>query len=198
MSAFVTQAAFRLDVKADTLGVHIRRGDKAVETPFIPISTIQDELARLCDRHGFQRVFACSDDESVFDRLRLPAGVELIFDQTETRYNNANHKFLVRNPELAAQETRTAIKNIFLLGKCGAIVGQSNAHFARLAASEITYRNDGGPFGTLIAGDHVLQHSPVIRHLYKAHHQMRALARLAFPWMTLRDVGRKLRQIDSQ
>lgn len=198
MSTFVTQAALRLDVKADTLGVHIRRGDKSVETPFIPIAIIQDELARLCELYGFQSVFACSDDESVFDQLKLPAGVNLIFDQMEKRYNNANHRFLIRNPELAAQETRTAVKNIFLLGRCGAIVGQSNAHFARLAASQITCRNDGGPFGTLIAGDHVLQHSPATRHLYKARHKLRALARLAFPWMTLRDVGRKLKQNDPQ
>jgi hypothetical protein len=195
MTDIVAQTSQRLGVQADTLGVHIRRGDKCVETPFIPIDIIKTEIVRLCDQHGFRRVFACSDDASVFEKLIFPNGIELIFDRTEARYNNANHRFLIRNPELAAEETRTAIKNIFLLGRCGAIVGQTNAHFARLAASQITFRNGGAPFGILIAGDHVLQHSRSIRLWYGARRVFRALGRRMLPGMTLRQMGRKLTQV---
>jgi hypothetical protein len=194
----VAQANSRLGIDSDTLGVHIRRGDKSVETPFVPIGVIREEIIRLCDRRGFRRVFACSDDPVIFEQLRLPAPIELVFDETEKRYNNANHRFLLKNPDMASEETRTAIKNIYLLGQCGAVIGQSNAHFARLAAAQITFRNAGASFGALIAGDHVLRHSPAMRVLYNGRHKLRAVARLIFPWMTMRRIGAKLRRADSR
>ena len=189
-SCDVSDAAIRLNVDENTLGVHIRRGDKYIETPLLPIELINQHVGQCCATKGFRRVFACSDDPGIFDKLRVPAGVELVFDETERRYNNANHRFLMRNPELSSQETRSAVKNIFLLGRCGAIVGQSNAQFAKLAASQICFRT-GGEYGVLIDANHVLEGSRAARAVHRARSGLRSIARTMFPWATIRHLKQR-------
>jgi hypothetical protein len=182
----VKDAAERLEIGEGTLGVHIRRGDKGTETPFVPLGIINEQIERTCGERGFHRIFVSSDDPSVFSKVRVPPDVDLVFDDTEKRYNNANHRLLRRNPELSAQETATAVKNIFLLGQCGGIVGQSNAHFALLAAARIAFRNHGEIPGKLIDGDCALQGSKSARAIHATKLAIRSAGRKLFPWLTIR------------
>lgn len=189
----VDNEAARLKVGDNTVGVHIRRGDKSNETPFVPIEAINANIARVSANDKFKRLFVSSDSPEVFREIAVPMGKELVYDETEQRFNNANHRLLLKRPELSQQETQTAVKNIFLLGKCGAIVGQTNAHFSSLAAAQIVYRNGGREFGTLIPGDYVMQRSATARLLQVFKNEIRATARFALPWLTLRHSKRKRR-----
>jgi len=191
LKLMLSSAADRLCIGDDTLGVHVRRGDKNVETPYVPIDAINREIHRLCGERGFRRIFVSSDNDAVFDEIVVPPGTQLVFDKEERRYNNANHKFLLKSPQFSEQETATAVKNIFLLGRCGGIVGQSNAHFATLAAAQICFRKKG-EFGALLQGDYVLRSSRVRRFSHSFKLGLRSAARRAFPWATLR--GRTIRE----
>jgi hypothetical protein len=133
--------AARLGVSTKILGVHIRRGDKKVETAYVPSERINEAINNIYSVWKFEGVFVATDDAKVLPDLRLPPGVRLLFDQDELRYNNANHKMLRANPEMASEETYVAFKNFRLLCECGGTVGQDNAHFATLAASYVFNRD---------------------------------------------------------
>ncbi|MBM7488394.1 hypothetical protein ACVWWI_006055 [Bradyrhizobium sp. USDA 3686] len=130
----------RLGISKDTLGVHLRRGDKKVETPYVPVALVNEAILGIYERWPFKTVFLASDDSDAASAIQIPVGTDLIFDTSENRYNNANHKMLIANPSMAAEETYIAFKNLRLLAECGGIVGQDNAHFATIAASHIRYR----------------------------------------------------------
>ena len=102
----------RLGVTRATLGVHLRRGDKSVETAYVPAADVNRAIAALHRVWPFTSVFLASDSPDAAEEIDLPPGVALIFDRGEKRYNNANHKMLFQNPELAQQETLTAVKNL--------------------------------------------------------------------------------------
>lgn len=188
----VANEAERFGIGDDTLGVHVRRGDKSVETPYVPLSVINNEIRRLCAQEGFRQVFACSDDPSIFTQLEMPPGVELVYDKDEIRYNNANHRLLMKDRSLATQETRTAVKNIYLLGRCGGIIGQSNAHFATLAGSQISYRRKRF-VGSLVDGEYALKRSPATRFYYGVRRGARSAAKWLLPGLTLRQVKARIR-----
>lgn len=131
----------RLGVSKDVLGVHVRRGDKKVETAYVPLETINEAIRRIYAAWKFTSVFVATDSDKALRDLKLPQGVRLLFDRDEIRHNNANHKMLLAYPEMAAGETYVAFKNFRLLCECGGIVGQNNAHFASIAASYIFNRD---------------------------------------------------------
>ena len=131
----------RIGVSGKALGVHIRRGDKKVESAYVPSERIANAIARIYAVWKFEGVFVATDSADALSDLKLPPGVVLLFDREEIRYNNANHKMLFANPEMSSQETYVAFKNFRLLCECGGIVGQNNAHFATLAASYIFNRD---------------------------------------------------------
>ena len=131
----------RIGVSEKILGVHIRRGDKKVETAYVPSGRIADAIGRIYAVWKFEGVFVATDSADALSDLKLPPGMALLFDREESRYNNANHKMLFANPEMSSRETYVAFKNFRLLCQCGGIVGQDNAHFATLAASFIFNRD---------------------------------------------------------
>lgn len=185
-ASFVDQAQQRLGVGSSTLGVHVRRGDKRVESPYVPVHLINEAIASHLRSGEFTSVFVATDDPEVIREIVLPRNVELMFDSEERRYNNANHKFLMANPALAREETLTAIKNISLLGACGAVIGQTNAHFATLAAAQI-YARTGHNRSTLIDGQVALSNSAGLRVLYRFQSFARAFAKKLFPQLTIRN-----------
>lgn len=187
----VDDMAQKLDVDEETLGVHIRRGDKSAESPYVPMEAINIAIATLCATGKFRKIFACSDSPSVFDEIIVPPGIVLVYDKDEKRYNNANHRFLMRNPDMAEQETSTAIKNIFLLGRCGAIIGQTNAHFVEIAAAQICYRKSGEDYGILIDGHYALKRSRILRIYHTMKSAAREVVRRIFPSVTLRYTKRR-------
>lgn len=131
----------RLGVSKRVLGAHVRRGDKKVETAYVSMNRINDAIDSIYSVWKFEGLFVATDDAGVLPDLKVPPGVQLLFDHDEIRYNNANHKMLMASPEMASEETYVAFKNFRLLCECGGIVGQDNAHFATIAASHVFYRD---------------------------------------------------------
>ena len=184
MAAMVDAASRRLSVTADTLGVHFRRGDKNVETAFVPAAEVNRRIAAIHRIWPFTSVYLASDSDNAPDEIALPPGVSLIFDREEKRYNNANHKMLIGRPDLAQQETEVAYKNIALLCRCGGIVGQNNAHFATLAAAAIIARGGSRERIALIDGRIAEQRSPFLAWRFRSQALLRTLAKRLFPWLT--------------
>lgn len=183
-SAFCQSAQERLGIDSNTLGVHFRRGDKQVETAFVPASEFNAEIARIYNRWRFKKIFLASDSPLALAEIHAPDGVPVIFDDQELRYNNANHKMLMGNSELIDQETKTAFKNIYLLSKCGGVVGQDNAHFASISASALkaTGVNEDRVF--LIPGNIAEIRSARIRFWFRLNKIIRGIGRSIFPFLT--------------
>lgn len=142
----------RIGFKKPIIGMHIRRGDKTVEHPYIPLKISLKALKNLSDQTGISRVFVTSDNEKIFETLPQDLGLEFIFDKNEKRYNNANHSMLFKEPHLQKDETFTATKIMELLSDCDGIVGPDNAHFSMLAAGKITARTYNPDNVNLIKG----------------------------------------------
>jgi Alpha-(1,6)-fucosyltransferase N- and catalytic domains len=123
----------RIGFKSPIIGVHIRRGDKNTEEPYVPLRRFKSEILATVKTSGISRVFVTSDDPEVFDKLPAKDRIEYVYDREEPRYNNAVHAMLHDHPELAWQETMTALKIFDLLSSSNLIVGQSNAHLTLLA-----------------------------------------------------------------
>lgn len=176
------------------IGVHFRRGDKFVETPYVSAATYRASIESIAGRYNIRNVFVSSDSADAVSELDLdPTKFNIFFDESELRYNNANHKFLMKNPDLASQETKTAIRNIYMLSKCTKLVGQSNAHFASLAAGGIIVNNAAPDFGLLIEPT-LAPTSWKSRLAYRTYQTVRHIAKAAFPKLTLRHVKRGKRK----
>lgn len=121
--------------KKPIIGLHIRRGDKRVEAPYVPLKVSLAQVKKISDETGIRRVFVTSDSDETFNELPSNLGLDYIYDKEEKRYNNANHSFVQNNPRLAKQETQTATKILELLASSDWIVGQNNVHFILLAAA---------------------------------------------------------------
>jgi hypothetical protein len=176
----------RLGVSRNTLGVHLRRGDKSVETAYVPASDVNRAISALHRVWPFDSLLLASDSPDADQEIDLPPGVTLIFDRTEKRYNNANHKMLFQNPELAQQETLTALKNLVLLSACGGIVGQDNAHFPLIAASIVTANTHNLGRIVLLNGRIAEIRSPMLAHYYHVKRAFRATVRKCLPQSWLR------------
>jgi hypothetical protein len=180
----------RLGVDQSTLGVHLRRGDKSVESAYVPAEDYNQAINELHGCWKFDKLFLASDDPQAPAFVRPPSGVELIFDASERRYNNANHKMLMANPELAAEETYIAFKNLRLLAACGGLVGQSNAHFATIVASFVLQRDSQPERIRLIDGRIAERRSVSLRLTQAAKRNVRAMMRQIVPRSVVRCLNR--------
>ena len=121
-----------------------------------------------------------SDSPDAAAEIQLPPRVKLIFDSDEKRYNNANHKMLFRNPDLARQETFTAVKNLTLLSACGGIVGQDNAHFATIASAIIA--SSGSPTRIILLNGKLAEFEvPILGLYFRLKRTVRAFVRNRLP-----------------
>ena len=136
----VEAAKARIGFEQPIIGLHVRRGDKEVETPYVPLPVLMEQVMELRDKTGISRVYVTSDSDKTFAELPRDAGLDYVYDHEEKRYDNANHLFLLRHPELQKQETLTAVKILELLSDCNYVVGQDNAHLPKLAAARIAAR----------------------------------------------------------
>ncbi|MCW1383258.1 hypothetical protein OLX02_10530 [Novosphingobium sp. KCTC 2891] len=185
MRAYCEEQQQRLGIGHDTLGIHFRRGDKAVETAFVPAAEFNRRIAAMHERWPFTSLFLASDSPDAPQEIVCPPGVKLIFDTEEQRYNNANHKMLLEAPELVDQETRVAFKNIYLLSCCGGLIGQDNAHFATLAGASILARDGVEERIELIDGRIAEKSSPALARYFRIKKALRAVARRLLPFMTM-------------
>ncbi|MCK1625455.1 hypothetical protein IVA98_20265 [Bradyrhizobium sp. 160] len=180
----------RLGVCTTTLGVHLRRGDKHVESPYVPASLINKAIHQIHRNWPFESIFLASDDPEADSVIEAPTGVRIVFDKTEKRYNNANHKMLMANPKIAAQETYVAFKNLRLLAQCGGIVGQDNAHFATIAASHILYKGGNSDRVVLLNGNAAKADSALIQTYYVLKLNLRKAAKQILPAGVIRFINR--------
>lgn len=128
----------KLNFNLDTIGLHIRRGDKEKK---IPIDIYMKEIKKLCEKSKINRIFVCSDSSTVFSELKNNyEDFDFFQDSEEKKYNNANWDMVRKNRNLREQETFTAIKIIELLSSCKYIVGQHNTQFVKLAGAKLSYK----------------------------------------------------------
>ena len=151
---YVADAKRRIAFEPPIIGLHVRRGDKTVETPYVPLHALLQQVVSLSKQTGVRRVFVTSDSDKTFEELPRDLGLDFIHDPDEKRYDNANHLFLMSRPELQRQETLTAVKILELLSACDGVVGQDNAHFAKLAAARIVARTQTCDRHRLVRGDY--------------------------------------------
>lgn len=183
MSEYCNMMRETLGIDRETLGVHYRRGDKKVESAYVPAATFNNTIAEIQKVWPYKKLFVASDSQRAIDEICTPDGVELIFDRAERRYNNANHRMIIGKPELAEDETKTAFKNIWLLAQCGGVVGQDNAHFATLSTSSI-FSATGSNNGVLLDGKIAQKNSRTLDFYYRNKMAIRSLLRRIFPWAT--------------
>jgi hypothetical protein len=177
----------RLGISDTTLGVHFRRGDKSVETAYVSADDFNIQIRAMHQHWPFSELFLASDDPTAVRQIIAPPGVRLIFDDTEQRFNNANHKMLIRSPDLAEQETHVAFKNIALLSQCGGIIGLDNAHFSTLSARAITARGIEADHVMLIDGRLAENRSRFLKIAFDIKRGIRAIARNALRRFTVRE-----------
>ncbi|WP_157463071.1 hypothetical protein [Curvibacter gracilis] len=175
----------RMGINHETIGVHYRRGDKKVESAYVPADLVNMEISNFHSSGNFKSVFIASDTPLATKEVQYPDDLKLIFDFEENRFDNANHKMLFKNRALSDQETRVAIKNIIALASCGAIVGQNNAHFALIAASCIALKNSDRANYRLIDGYFLEKSNGVVSLKFKIKRVLRGFAKKLVPWMTV-------------
>jgi hypothetical protein len=180
----------RLGISNSTLGVHFRRGDKSVESAYVPAGIVNDAIRRIHRSWPFESLFLASDDPQAPESIQPPPSVRLIFDRSEARYNNANHKMLMATPSMAAEETYIAFKNLRLLAGCGGLVGQTNAHFATIAASFILQRDGRSERVTLIDGHIAERQSRLLGTAYRLKRKVRAAVKDILPAHLLKYIDR--------
>lgn len=119
------------------IGIHVRRGDKNTEVPYIETQTYIHFLKRVLAQNPQQAfaVFLASDDPdsyAVFKAELEHLSIPLLWDHQESRFNNYNASMVEQDPSLALQESITAAKNITLLGDCDYVIGMASAQFTWL------------------------------------------------------------------
>ncbi len=87
--------------KNPTIGVHIRQGDVMLPLPFVPQHrkilphTYFEVVEQLVDKTGIPTVFVTTDSEEVIRQLPKNSGIDFIYDDKETRYNNESRSYVM-------------------------------------------------------------------------------------------------------
>ena len=117
------------------IGLHVRRGDKNSECPYVPTESYLQQVRSLIFKYPQKKIliFLSSDDPNAIEHIQAGlVGVDVRWDELEKRYNNFNAGMVAQNPALALQESITAGKNISLLGECDYLIGMRHAQFTWL------------------------------------------------------------------
>jgi len=126
------------------IGLHVRKGDKNSEVPYVPTELYLLHLKNLIHRNPQKKIliFLSSDDPETLNHIKPGlSGVDIKWDECEARYNNSNAHMVANNLELALQESLTAAKNIYLLGECNYVVGMTHAQFSWLGGLLSVFNN---------------------------------------------------------
>ena len=123
------------------IGLHVRRGDKTMEHPHVPLPVYMKFLTEELKRYEGKRVgvYVSSDDPNVYKELSLP--VDVLWDDREKRYNNNNIGMVRSQPDLAMQESITAARIICMFGECDAVIGLQNTQFTWIGGLLMLYKN---------------------------------------------------------
>lgn len=127
------------------IGIHVRRGDKNTENPYLPLEVYINEFLKIQKKFPQKKssIFLTSDDPDTYNELKkkLP-DVDILWDFDESRFNNYNAQMVTSGFELAKQESLTAAKNICLLGECDYVIGMSTAQFTWIGGLLSVYKNN--------------------------------------------------------
>lgn len=127
------------------IGLHVRRGDKNSECPYVPTESYVQQVRGLVSNYPQKKtlVFLSSDDPNAIEHIQAGLiGVDVRWDDYEARYNNFNAGMVAGNPALASQESIVAAKNISMLGMCDYVIGMSHAQFTWLGGLLSVFRNN--------------------------------------------------------
>jgi len=127
------------------IGLHVRRGDKNSECPYVPTECYLAQIKSLTDKHPQKNflVFVSSDDPNALQDLEFRAPeLDFAWDESEARYNNFNAGMVALNNGLAFQESVTAAKNILILGECKYVVGMCHAQFSWIGGLLSVFNNE--------------------------------------------------------
>lgn len=117
------------------IGIHVRRGDKNTEAPYIPTEIYLQHLYEIFNKYPNKKcaAFLASDDPSCIQEFQSKlSSFPILWDEEEDRFNNYNAGMVETSSKLAEQESLTAAKNISLLGQCDYVIGMSTAQFTWL------------------------------------------------------------------
>ena len=132
------------DQNQTIVGIHVRRGDKNTECPYIPNHVYINqfcELTRL-NQNTKWAIFLTSDDpECHADFVKALPHTSIYWDTAEERFNNCNIHMIKVQPQLAWQESVTAAKNISLLGQCDYVIGMASAQFTWIGGLLCVFRH---------------------------------------------------------
>lgn len=117
------------------IGLHVRRGDKNTEAPYIYTETYIQFVEKVCALYPDKNIalFLASDDPGCYmevkSKLSQQTNITILWDAEEDRFNNYNADMVRESTALAKQESITAAKNISLLGDCNYVIGMATAQF---------------------------------------------------------------------
>jgi hypothetical protein len=124
----------------DCTALHLRRGDKIVESPYLKDDFLFDYVEK---QNLGKKFFVTSDDlEYIHEIESKYPQYEFIYDSDEKRYggsNLSNVDMVARDPSLKEQESLTFMKNIEILKQCKAVVGSYSTQMTKIAGSLSSY-----------------------------------------------------------
>jgi hypothetical protein len=125
------------------IGLHVRRGDKTLEHPHVPIEVFIRFLNKEIAKYSGKKigVYLCSDDPSVIHQIHIE-GADILWDDREKRYNNSNIGMVKHNKELLLQESITSARIISLFGECDSVIGLLNTQFTWLGGLLSMFRKN--------------------------------------------------------
>jgi hypothetical protein len=126
------------------IGLHVRKGDKISECPYVPTQSYLLQVANVIQDHPQKKIliFLSSDDPCTLDHIQSGLiGVDVRWDNSEARYNNFNAGMVANDSSMAHQESVTAAKNISLFGECDYVIGMTHAQFTWLGGLLAVFNN---------------------------------------------------------
>ena len=124
----------------NTIALHLRRGDKVSDTPYLSESFLFDFVEKIYDG---EKIFVTSDElDYIYEIERKYPNYEFIYDSNEKRYGSrfiSNAQLVETNPALKEQETLTFVKNVEILKDCKCVIGSHSAQMTKIGGSINSY-----------------------------------------------------------
>jgi hypothetical protein len=140
------------------IGLHIRRGDKTIEHPHVPIEVFTKYLNQEIEKYKGKKigVYLCSDDPTVVHQLHVE-NADILWDEREPRYNNSNIVMVLENSNLLMQESITAARIISLFGECDSVIGLLNTQFTWIGGLLMMFKKGFDSSGHIMINPHTFE-----------------------------------------
>jgi hypothetical protein len=133
---------YEIDTFGNVLALHLRRGDKITESPYLSESFLFETVEKFYDG---KKIFVTSDDlDYIYEIENKYPNYDFIYDSDEKRYGDksvSNAEMVLRNPSLKEQETLTFVKNVEILKQCKYVIGTHSAQMTKIAGSINSFLN---------------------------------------------------------